>query len=135
MLQAKKITAQGFRRFGWVIEYPHKSSQPADKTLFTIILKENKRVGWRIAYLLLRERTLRRLEAHPDSFESFEPVKGKTLLYVATKKNASGIRCFLLERPIILKKGIWHDVVTLGRESEIKICENAQVQCLYWYLR
>ncbi len=133
-MQPRRISARNFRKYGWVIEYPGKSSQPRHKNMFTVILRERLPVGWRIAYLLLRGKRLLRLEQHPDSFESFEPVKGRTLLYVSEKRDRKKIACFALERPVILRKGIWHEVVTLGRESEIKICENASVQCLYWML-
>ncbi len=30
-------------------------------------------------------------------------------------------------RPVILKKGIWHEVVTLADETEIKLTENANI--------
>ena len=134
MHAVRTITREAFWPYGWVIEYPDKALQPRDKTLFTVILREKKKVGWRIGYLLQRDRQLRRLEQHPDSFETFEPVAGKTLLYVSDRKDKKHIVCFRLDPHVILKKGIWHDVVTLGKESEIKICENSDVQCRYWPL-
>jgi len=127
---AKKISAKSFRRYGTVIEYPGKNSKSKEINLFRIVLKESKPTGWRIAYLVVRDRSIRKLEQHPGSFESFEPVKGKSLLYVSKRLDRK-IECFCLDKPVILKKGIWHGVVTLGKESEIKIAENAEVQCIY----
>lgn len=66
--------------------------------------------------------------------ESFEPVKGKSLLYVALRPKTEAIECFALDRPVILKKKIWHGIVTVSPETEIKLTENAMVQCVYWPL-
>lgn len=129
----KKISAANFRRYGTIIEYPNKHSKSRKVNLFRIVLKEPKPTGWRIAYLIVRDRFIKRLEQHPGSFESFEPVKGKSLLYVSARPDGK-IECFRLDRPVILKKGIWHGVVTLGPESEIKIAENAKVKCVYQLL-
>jgi ureidoglycolate hydrolase len=131
MSAAKKITAGNFKRYGWVIEYPHKTSAGKKKNLFRIILKERGKIGWRIAYLVVRDKAVTKLEQHPDSFESFEPIAGESLLYVSTGKTNTKIECFYLNKPVILKKGIWHGIVTLSRESEIKITENAKVKCVY----
>lgn len=128
----KKITAENFKPYGWVIEYPKKHLKGKSKNLFRIVLKETKKFGWRIAYLIVRDKKLTRLECHTLSFESFEPVAGQSLMYVAKNKNAEAVECFYLDRPIILKKGVWHGVVTLTPECEIKLTENAQVQCVYW---
>ena len=130
----KNINSGNFRKYGWVIEYPNKGSGKKKENLFRIVLRENKPLGWRIAYLVVRDRAINRLEQHPESFESFEPVRGKSLLYVASIKDTKKIECFLLDKPIILKKGIWHGVVTIDKETEIKITENSGVQCVYWPL-
>ena len=39
-----------------------------------------------------------------------------------------------LDRPVVLRKGVWHGIITLGKESEVKITENAHVRCVYWQL-
>ncbi|MCU0666576.1 MAG: hypothetical protein MUF05_05745 [Candidatus Omnitrophica bacterium] len=132
-MKVKKITASNFQGFGKIIDYSLSRNQ-AKKNLFCIVLSENRPVGWRVAYLVLRDKKIDTMEAHPDTYETFEPVKGKSLIYLATSKNKSRIECFLLDRPVILKKGIWHAVVTLGKESEIKITENASVKLVYWKL-
>lgn len=98
------------------------------------MLKETGRVGWRIAYLIVRDKVIYRLEQHPGTFESFEPVKGETLLYLARNRNSKKIECFYLDKPVILDKGVWHAVATLNGESEIKITENSKVKCIYWCL-
>ncbi len=126
----KKITAENFRKYGRIIEYSGKRPKNKNLNLFRIVLKENKRYGWRIAYLVLRDKKIDRLERHPGSFESFEPVRGSSVIYLARKKNSKA-ELFYLNKPVILKKGIWHGVVTLTPESEIKITENAEVESLF----
>lgn len=130
----KKITAENFKPFGHIIHHPQKDLHGKDKNLFHIVLKEENNVGWRIAYLIVRDRTIGKLEQHPQTFESFEPVTGNSLLYVAKDKDPNQIYCFDLDKPIVLHKGIWHGVVTTNGDSEIKITENADVECIYWEL-
>jgi len=130
----RRISAHEFRQYGWVIEFPKKASKDKSINLFRIVRRESGNCGWRIAYLVVRDKAIKRLEQHVETFESFEPVAGRSLLYVADRKDPGRIECFRLERPVILKKGIWHGVVTEGDEAEIKITENAKVKCIYWKL-
>ncbi|MDD3982475.1 MAG: hypothetical protein WC583_00365 [Candidatus Omnitrophota bacterium] len=128
----KKITPASFRKYGKLIHYPDIQTKDKHKNLFRIVLSESRGHGWRIAYLVVRDRVIGDLERHPGTFETFEPVKGRVLLYVARDRDARKIDCFLLDRPIVLFKGVWHGVVSLDREAEIKITENAVVSCEYW---
>jgi len=130
----QRINGRNFRKFGRVIGCDGKAGAAQEKNLFCVVLREHKPLGWRIACLLVREKSIARLECHDESFESFEPIKGRSLLFVSDKKEHGSIRCFLLDRPVVLYKGVWHGIVTLGRETEVKISENAKVRCLYWRL-
>lgn len=134
MLRREKINANNFGHFGRLIEYPKKNSSGSKANLFCKVITEPKKVGWRIAYLVVRDKIINRLERHQGTFESFEPVKGRCLIYLAKKRSKSAIRCFYLDRPVVLKKGTWHGVVTLGQEAEVKITENAKVKSEYWRL-
>jgi len=127
-----KITPKNFRTFGWVIGPGDRAAR--SKSVFRVVLKEKNSRGWRIGFLLLRKEPLDTFEKHPDSFESFEPVSGKTLIFVSRGKRLSNVRCFELDKPVILDKGVWHAVFTLTPESGIKITENAEVQTRYWKL-
>ncbi len=127
--RARRITVRSFCAYGRVIEYSHRRRKGVN--LFRIVLRQPQ-AGWRIAYLVVRERSIRRLEQHPESFESFEPVRGRSLLFVSRRKDPRAIRCFLLDRPVVLNKGLWHGIVTLDRESDVKITENSRVRCRYW---
>ena len=130
----RKINSRNFKRYGWVIEGPAEKPKDKGKSFFSIVLTEPLKAGWRIAHLLLRDKAATYLERHIDSFESFEPIRGETLIYVADLKDKKRIKCFYLGKPVILRKGVWHAVITLNKQSEIKITENAKVKCDYWQL-
>ncbi len=127
-MKIRKITEENFRRYGWVIGYPNKARKSKRHNLFRIVLKEPVSRGWRIAYLVVRDKTIKRLEHHPHSFESFEPVSGKSLLFLAPAKAPEEIECFLLDRPVILKKKIWHGIVASGREAERPEAERPEAE-------
>jgi hypothetical protein len=40
------------------------------------------------------------------------------------------IEAFYLDKPIILHKGIWHNVLTSTKEAHIKITENNEVKLI-----
>jgi ureidoglycolate hydrolase len=124
------ITEASFRPYGKIIGYAG-SRGTNKKNLFRIVVKQPGS-GWRIAYLVVRDKKITRLERHPGSFESFEPVSGRGLLYVSTRKDSRLIKCFLLNKPVVLKKGLWHGIVTSSHECEVKIVENSSVKCVYW---
>ncbi len=128
------ITAQSFRPYGRLIDYPRKNKKGNVRNLWRIVLTDPSARGWRIAYLVLRDKTIGRLESHSGMFESFEPVRGRALFFVARRKDLTDVRCFLLDKPVILNKGIWHGLIALDGECEIKITENAKVTCEYWPL-
>ena len=129
-IKSKKITSKNFRKYGWVIE-PGGFSQSPKENQFKIVVREKKSAGWRIAYLIVRNKSVEKLEKHPFSMESFEPLKGRALLYAASPKTPQKVECFLLDKPIILKKGIWHAVLCLGKEAHIKITENRIVKLVF----
>lgn len=132
-LKVERITASNFKSFGTIIDYPAKSFCSKTKNLFRIVIRQ-PRLGWRIAYLVVRDKSICRLEQHPGSFESFEPVSGQGILFVSLRKNPHDIRSFLIDKPVILKKGLWHGIVTTGEECDVKIVENSRVKCVYWPL-
>ena len=121
-----------FRRYGKIIGYPNKNSKGTVRNLWRIVHTEHAKVGWRVAYLVLRDKSISRMECHPGSDETFEPVKGRALMFVSLDKDLKSIKCFVLDNPVILKKGTWHGLVSVSLQTEIKITENAKVTCRYW---
>ena len=128
------ITAEKFRPFGKIIGYPRQETKSRKRNLFRIVVRDGGARGWRIAYLIVRDRTIRRMERHPGSWESFEPCRGRRLLFVSSHRDKSSIRCFRLDRPVVLRKGVWHGVATVTAETEIKLTEYSNVRCVYWKL-
>lgn len=126
------ITSKTFRPYGTVIEYPDKNKKGTVRNLWRIVHRAPNQNGWRTAYLVLRDRSIGRMECHPASDETFEPVRGAALFFVSQSKDINDIKCFRLDRPVVLFKGIWHGLVALGRETEIKITENLDITCRYW---
>jgi len=130
----RTINAKSFRPYGRLIEYPNKNSKGNKRNLWRIVHSEPAKVGWRIAYLVLRDKSIGRMEMHPGSDETFEPVKGKALFFVSREKSLDAVECFLLNKPVVLRQGIWHGLIAVGHETEIKITENNKVSCRYWPL-
>jgi ureidoglycolate hydrolase len=131
-IKIDRITTASFKKYGCLIDLPRKG-QSKSKNLWRIIVRQPN-LGWRIAYLVVRDKKIMRLEQHPGSLESFEPVYGQGLLFVAVKKDSNSIKCFLLDKPIVLKKGVWHGIVSKTSECDVKITENSTVKCVYWKL-
>lgn len=134
MKQTLSPNTENFRPYGKIIGYPGKAAKGSRRNLWRIVHTETAAVGWRIAWLVLRDKTIGRLECHPRSDETFEPVKGCALLFVARQTNLESIRCFYLDQPVVVRKGIWHGLIALDAEAEIKITENVVVACRYWPL-
>ncbi|MCK4993584.1 MAG: hypothetical protein KAS13_00885 [Candidatus Omnitrophica bacterium] len=128
-IKPKKLTALNFKKYGYIIQWEGPENKK-ENNQFRIVIREPKVKGWRIAYLILREKQIKFLENHPVSYESFEPIKGKAILYVSNQKVPEGIEAFVLDKPIVLLKGIWHNVLSCTKETHIKITENNNVQII-----
>jgi len=130
----KKLTDKSFGQFGKIIEYkPRKNpaNSKKSKNLFCIVKKETEPTGWRIAYLVVKDKVITRLEMHPKTFESFEPVIGQAVIYLSKDKDFNDIVGFYLDKPIVLKKRVWHGIVAITPKCEVKITENLKVKCKY----
>ncbi|OGW83593.1 MAG: hypothetical protein A2987_02880 [Omnitrophica bacterium RIFCSPLOWO2_01_FULL_45_10] len=126
-----RLTHENIHPYGWIID----SSCVKDNSRtsrFGILLKE-KSHGWRIGYLIARDKEIIQLECH-DSLETFEPIKGRCMIALALHKKPESPKAFLLDRPIVLKKGIWHNILCISQKSEIKIFENVELTTEYHYL-
>jgi ureidoglycolate hydrolase len=128
-----KINKENFRKYGWIIEWGG-SENKLERNQFRIVIQDRKAAGWRIAYLIVRNKQVAFLENHPRSYESFEPIKGKSVLYVSNKKTPKCVEAFILDKPVVLRKGLWHNIVAVGKEAHIKITENNQVELIKYHL-
>lgn len=128
-MKINKLTHKSIKPYGCIIDsacVKYKS----DDNGFGVVFRQRS-TGWRIAYLVVRKRRMARLECHPNTSETFEPVKGRTVIALAKPNSPDKYKLFLLDKPIVLKKGIWHEVAALSGRPEIKICEAIEVKEVY----
>lgn len=127
-----KLTHNAIKPYGYIIDSRCVKDIPG-KDAFGILLRERSR-GWRIGYLIVREKKAKMIEEHPDSLETFEPVKGRAVLALAAYRDPLKLKFFLLDKPVVVKKKVWHGIVTISKKSEIKIFENIEVKTKRIYL-
>jgi len=127
-IEIENITTENFAAFGYVLEFTPDMTEP-----FHIIVREEKD-PWRLALLRFDWHSIERLENHPESMESFEPLEGAAVLFVAENKSPEKIRAFFLDKPICLFKGVWHEVLALSSQAKVKITENLEVTAEYYNL-
>lgn len=122
-LPLQPITPERFAKFGDVLDWQNDFGEEG----FHIITRAEDPIGWRLAVLLVKHDHITRLERHPTSKESFEPVSGVAVLCLAPPEDPTAVEAFLLDKAIVLNKGVWHDVFALSDEALIKIAENLTV--------
>jgi len=130
-VKLKKLTHKSIKPYGWIIDEACVKDTGRGNA-FGILFKERS-AGWRIAYLIVREKAIKRLECH-NSLETFEPVRGKMAIILAAPKSPARSKLFLLDKPIVLKKGTWHDVAAISSRADVKIVENIEVGSRYFNL-
>ena len=110
------VQRETFLPYGEVLEFPAGIEET-----FCIITTEEKE-PWRLAVFRYTNKEIQRMECHPTSRESFEPLHGLTVLVVATHENPEEYEAFILDKPVCLKKGI---VENLEVQSEFYDLEKA----------
>jgi ureidoglycolate hydrolase len=128
-LPLRVLTSDAFAPYGAVLdlEDPNPDRAAAGQTEFRVITRSSDPTGWRLAVLRIRNHEVDRLEAHPTTQESFEPMWGVTVICVAQPQSPERFEAFVLDRPVCLNVGVWHAVMALTAESQIKIAENLEV--------
>lgn len=126
MGKIKSINQKDFEKYGKVIEFPKDFNEA-----FYVVESESQH-PWRIAVFRYKNKSVRVLENHPESKESFEPVKGITFLIVAENSSPQEYETFILDKPVCLNKGVWHQVLSLTDEAEVKITENLEVRSEFY---
>ncbi len=115
------LSAETIAPFGYLIAHPGGER-------FQVICSESDPVGWQIAVNRIANRTVDQLACHPNTMESFEPVSGTAVLLLASPDSPADWRAFILDRPVCIRKGVWHATVTLSEEAFVKITENVHVE-------
>lgn len=126
MRELESITRENFAPFGTVLEFPE--DWPDN---FCIVDTEEQQ-PWRIAVFRYSNKAIKVIEKHPSSKETFEPLSGVTVLLVAETDTPEDYRAFILDKPVCLGKGIWHQVIALTPEAQVKITENLEVESVFY---
>lgn len=122
----ESVSAAAFRPFGTVLEF-----LPGDTSNFYIVDTEPEH-PWRVAVFRYSNKEIRKIECHPSSKESFEPLQGITVLLVAQHETPEDCHAFILDKPVVLAKGIWHQTLSLTPEAQVKITENKEVESVFY---
>lgn len=126
MRQLESVTKEAFAPFGTVLEFPEGYTD----TFYIVDTDEEN--PWRVAVFRYTNKEIQRIENHPTSKESFEPLTGITVLLVAEHETPEDYHTFILDKPVCLKKGIWHQVLSLTPEASVKITENLEVESVFY---
>ena len=128
MVKIQSITRENFAPFGTVIEF-----SPDFDGIYEILETEDEK-PWILAVFRYTNKTIQRIENHPTSMETFEPLSGVTVLLVAEHETPEKYKAFVLDKPVCLKKGVWHQVLSLTPSAEVKITENKDVYSEFYDL-
>ena len=130
-LVVETITPDSFAPYGTVIDWT--AELEASGRPFHILMRSEEPTGWRLAILKVTARSVGRMENHPDTEELFAPVRGTSIILVARAGDwdEDGVHAFLLDRPVSLRRGVWHGNLTLSEQSTILIAENLDVSGVY----
>ncbi|MEN6478521.1 MAG: ureidoglycolate lyase [Anaerolineales bacterium] len=125
-LAIQNITRETFAPYGTVIDY--NEDLEAEGVRFRVLLDCPEPTGWRMATLKVRAHEATHMEHHDTTQELFAPVKGVCVMLVHQpgQLNEEAIAAFLLDRPVSVGPGVWHEVFTLSEWSTILIAENYQ---------
>lgn len=117
------LNKESFGAFGDIIEYNFDQVTGRD---FQVVAKTES-TGWCIGILELRRDVAPYMERHLHSKETHEPLRGTTILIVALPEYPEDFKVFLLDKPVCLNKGVWHQVMAISEKATIKVVENLEV--------
>jgi len=84
--------------------------------------------GWQIGYLTIQTKQVDSLERHPNTPEVFVPLRGKAAIIASNDPNEdTSLHAFHLREPVVLRAGVWHNVVHIAGEVSILIIEGVNV--------
>ncbi|MBQ6322717.1 MAG: ureidoglycolate lyase, partial [Lachnospiraceae bacterium] len=128
-IQLESICSETFARFGSVIEFP------VDFEENFCIIETDEKNPWRVAVFRYDNKEIQTIECHPTSKETFEPLEGVTILLVAEHERPEEYRAFLLDKPVCLHKGVWHQTLAVTKQASVKITENLEVESVFYELK
>jgi ureidoglycolate hydrolase len=123
-LTIQNITPETFAPYGTVIDYTEDLE--AEGVRFKVLLDSAEPTGWRMATLKVRAHEATHMEHHDTTEELFAPVKGVCIMLVHAPGalDEEQVAAFLLDRPVSVGPGVWHEVFSLSEWATILIAEN-----------
>lgn len=123
MLKIETITPEAFAPYGTVLDFQPDPPDPR----FEVKVERPGGNGWRLAVFCVTIREAQRLECHPSTPESFIPCGGSGILLCAAPETPEDVHAFLLDRPICMAPGAWHEVIALSDKAYYQITEDIDV--------
>lgn len=117
------LTKERFAPYGTVIEYSFPEKTGRD---FAVV-ERSESTGWCVGILELAHNVAPYLERHLTSKETHEPVSGVSVLLVAPPEAPQQCEAFLLDRPVCLNEGVWHQAMAISEKAVLKVIENLSV--------
>lgn len=129
-MKIQHLTKDSIKKYGSILDFePIQRDVCSDSgSHFRVVAKSPESTGWRIGKYIGRDYKTSKLECHPNTYESFEPISGTGVLLLAEYDTPDNIEAFLLDKPVIVRKNIWHWILTLSEEFHAKVTENLDVE-------
>lgn len=127
------LSSESFKKYGIIIE--PKISNVEVRSFEVIETAPSE--GWRIGILQLVKDEMTYIERHLKTKETYEPLSGTTIMLVSLQESPHDMEVFLLDKPVCVNEGIWHQVVAISEKAIIKVIENITVphyECEIFYL-
>ena len=119
-IEIKTLSQEKFSNYGTIIELKRNDGSGR----YFEVLVEAKSNGWRIGVMDVQRYVVPYLERHLKSKESHEPVCGTMILLVAPAEKPENIEAFLLDKPVSVDEGVWHQIMAISDTARVKVTEN-----------
>jgi ureidoglycolate hydrolase len=128
-VEIKVLTPKNFGKYGRILVPTEEENKGRENMAENyLVLEKAVSKGWMMAHYSVSKRFTDTMENHPNTKETFEPISGASILTVAYGKTPESAEAFLLDKPVVLNEGVWHDVLALSVNATMRINENTEVQ-------
>ena len=128
-LEIKPLTPKNIAKYGRILFPTEEESKTVqDPAVAYVILEKAVSRGWLMSHYTVSKRFTDMMENHPNTKETFEPLCGASVIVLAHGPAPDNPEAFLLDKPVVLYEGVWHDVMALSEKATMRINENTEVQ-------
>jgi len=118
------LTHEAFSKYGRILE-PTTEEVKAKHPF--IILEKITSDGWRIAHSKVTQKYCDSIRCHLNTKETFKSLQGIVALIVAPHNYPDDVEIFLLDKPVVVYEGVWHNNLALSETAYLLINENLNV--------